>query len=189
MQDILSVDVSNWNTPGVLYGKTAKQCTKEQIFDEVWAQITQSLDTGPLIPNGIVVDRVLDPAIKFGPAGTPIDNAEPLLVNTVNSLASRPNAITKVPNLFLASDYVNVNTDLATMEGANEAARRAVNGILDLTGWSGSRASVWTFEESFLTLGLRLTDQLLYSLGLPHVLADTRPYPTSSTPALAGVSG
>ena len=43
-------------------------------------------------------------------------------------------AVTAIPNLFLASDYIQTYTDLATMEGANEAARRAVNGILDARG-------------------------------------------------------
>ena len=42
--------------------------------------------------------------------------------------------MTAIPNLFLASDYVQTFTDLATMEGANEAARRAVNGILERAG-------------------------------------------------------
>ena len=37
-------------------------------------------------------------------------------------------------NLFLAADYVRTYTDLATMEAANEAARRAVNGILKASG-------------------------------------------------------
>ena len=47
--------------------------------------------------------------------------------------------MTRIPNLFLASDYVRTHTDLATMEGANEAARRAVNGILDATGSAAPR--------------------------------------------------
>jgi uncharacterized protein with NAD-binding domain and iron-sulfur cluster len=42
-----------------------------------------------------------------------------------------------IPNLFLASDYVRTHTDLATMEGANEAARRAVNGLLDAAQFDG----------------------------------------------------
>ncbi|MCX7619806.1 MAG: FAD-dependent oxidoreductase [Acidimicrobiales bacterium] len=176
VRDILSVDISNWDAKGILYGKTAKQCTKTEIFNEVWAQMKRSLDWGWAIPDSIVVDRFLDPAIKFGPAGTPVDNAEPLLVNTVDSWASRPEAKTRIPNLFLASDYVRHNADLATMEGANEAARRAVNGILDLVGWSGTRASIWDYEEPALFGPLRRNDQTRFNLGLPHVLADTRPY-------------
>ena len=54
-------------------------------------------------------------------------------MNTKGSWADRPDATTRIPNLFLAADYVRTYTDLATMEGANEAARRAVNGILDAT--------------------------------------------------------
>lgn len=61
-------------------------------------------------------------------------NAEPLLVNRPGSHPMRPAATTAVPNLFLAGDYVKTETDLASMEGANEAARRAVNGILAEVG-------------------------------------------------------
>src|SRR5262249_1526638 len=59
---------------------------------------------------------------------------EPLLVNAVRTWADRPDAFTNIPNFFLASDYVRTFTDLATMEGANEAARRAVNAILSASG-------------------------------------------------------
>ena len=38
-------------------------------------------------------------------------------------------------------------TDLATMEGANEAARRAVNAILDATGSDADRCRVWPLRE------------------------------------------
>ena len=61
-----------------------------------------------------------------------LGNKEPLLVNQVNTWTLRPNSFTNIPNLFLASDYVKTNTDLATMEGANEAARRATNNILKI---------------------------------------------------------
>ncbi len=35
------------------------------------------------------------------------------MINVVNSLASRPDATTEIPNLFLASDYVKTYTDIA----------------------------------------------------------------------------
>jgi N-methylhydantoinase A len=38
----------------------------------------------------------------------------------------RPEAASAIPNLVFAADYVRTSTDLASMEGANEAARRAV---------------------------------------------------------------
>src|ERR687897_3829764 len=128
---ILSVDVSEWQRPGRLTGKVAQRCSPEEIFAEVWDQLEAHLD-GAL--DGVtVIDRFLDPAIVF-PNPTGAANLEPLLINTAGSWADRPEAVTRIPNLFLAADFVRTHTDLATMEGANESARRAVNGILDATG-------------------------------------------------------
>jgi uncharacterized protein with NAD-binding domain and iron-sulfur cluster len=93
-------------------------------------------------------------------------NLEPLLVNVKGSWQNRPDpALPEVPNLFLAADYVRTYTDLATMEGANEAGRRAVNAILDSSESTDDRCGVWRLREPggpFL-LG-RLADRLLYSL-------------------------
>ena len=62
-------------------------------------------------------------------------NIEPILVNRPGSLALRPAARSaNIPNMFLAADYVDTATNLACMEGANEAARLAVNAILDQAG-------------------------------------------------------
>ena len=102
----------------------------------MWGQLEDHLDEAL---DGVgVIDRFLDPAIVF-PNPTGAANLEPLLVNTAGSWADRPDAVTRIPNLFLASDYVRTHTDLATMEAANEAARRAVNGILAATGSSAPR--------------------------------------------------
>ena len=90
--------------------------------------------------------RFLDPAIEF-PNPTAAANLEPLLVNTAGSWAHRPDAVTRIPNLFLASDYVRTHTDLATMEGANEAARHAVNGILAASGSTAPECQIWPLSE------------------------------------------
>ena len=60
---------------------------------------------------------------------------------------ARPPTLPEVENLFLASDYVQTYTDLATMEGANEAARRAVNAILDASRSDAERCEVWKLRE------------------------------------------
>jgi 15-cis-phytoene desaturase len=138
--DILSVDVSCWTCPGLpdgpAKGKTAANCSKDEIIAETWYQLHRHLPK--YIPRNMseVVKYVFfDPDIQFKDDQRSVSvNDEPLLINTIGSWANRPNATTEVPNLFLASDYVRTETDVACMEAANEAARRAVNGILDRDG-------------------------------------------------------
>jgi uncharacterized protein with NAD-binding domain and iron-sulfur cluster len=135
VKGILSVDVSDWQTPGGRTGKVAARCSREEIHDEVWGQLTDHLNDGPqpVLDEQRVLSWFLDPAVEFpNPSGA--TNSEPLLVNTAGSWVDRPDAVTRIPNLLLAADYVRTNTDLATMEGANEAARRAVNAILAAHG-------------------------------------------------------
>ena len=105
------------------------------------------------------------PTIPRAPAR--LTNGEPLLVNLVDTWALRPEATTGIPNLFLASDYVRTYTDLATMEGANEAARRAVNGLLDAVNFGGSRCELWPLHEPEILQPWRLYDAARYKAGLP----------------------
>jgi len=73
-------------------------------------------------------------------------NVEPILINRVGTRALRPDADTGIRNMFLAADYVRTETDLACMEGANEAARRAVNALLEATGSTADRCELWDFS-------------------------------------------
>ena len=76
----------------------------------------------------------------------------------------RPEAATAVPNLLLASDFVRTHTDLATMEGANEAARRAVNAILEATGSPAPRCTLWPLEEPKAFRVARALDKVRWRL-------------------------
>jgi hypothetical protein len=62
---------------------------------------------------------------------------------------------------------VRTYTDLATMEGANEAARRAVNGILEASGSDAPRCAVWQLHEPDIFAPWRELDFIRYSHGLP----------------------
>ena len=168
---ILSVDISDWETPGLLYGKPAMQLTAEEVKDEVWAQLGAHFRHNG---NGLLDDVkplgwFLDPDIVWPNPRTTM-NLEPLLINTVGSWDLRPDAVTAIENLFLASDYVRTYTDLATMEGANEAARRAVNGILDAAGSNAERCGVWPLREPAVFAPLRWLDRLRFKQGLPAEL-------------------
>jgi uncharacterized protein with NAD-binding domain and iron-sulfur cluster len=166
---ILSVDISDWTSTGILYGKPAMQCTAEEIKNEVWAQIKGHLnvDGAQQLEDGNLLAWFLDPDIEF-PNPSQVTNLEPLLINTAGSLAYRPEAHTEIPNLFLASDYVHTYSDLACMEGANEAARRATNAILDRERSAASRATLWPLEEPQIFAPMRDYDRLRFKLGLPH---------------------
>ncbi|KEO83668.1 phytoene dehydrogenase [Tumebacillus flagellatus] len=169
VKGILSVDVSDWETPGVLYGKTAMECTAEEIKNEVWEQMKRSINqNGDLLRDEMLHDWFLDPDIQFeNPAGQVETNLEPLLVNKAGTWDQRPDSYTQIRNFFLASDYVRTNTDLATMEGANEAARRAVNSILNRAGSNAEPCEIFTMYEPDLFAIFRHHDRKRFNEGLP----------------------
>lgn len=90
------------------------------------------------------------------------ENHEELFINGVDSLRLRPRAVTEIGNFFVAGDYVRTSTDLATMESANEAARQAVNALLEQHGASEQRCEIWKLEpvprEAVGALGAVLTE-------------------------------
>jgi uncharacterized protein with NAD-binding domain and iron-sulfur cluster len=172
---ILSVDVSDWTTPGLITGKPAMQCTKPEIFAEVWGQLQAHLNGrgATVLDESNLVRWFLDTDVRFPDLRQRRQvrddiNLEPLLINTVGSWAWRPNAATAIDNLFLASDYVRTYTDLATMEGANEAARRATNGVLDRAGSTQPRCQLWPLPEPRIFAPARLVDQWRYERGRSH---------------------
>jgi hypothetical protein len=170
-RDILSVDISDWETEGVLYGKRASDCTREEIAHETWEQLKRSLNH--MNGNEVLKDEhldywFLDPDIRRDPEERRRhENVEPLLVNLIDTWRLRPDAVTAIPNLFLASDYVRTHTDLATMESANEAARRAVNGILEHCGSGSPHCQVWELHEPEILQPWREYDRARWEKQLP----------------------
>jgi uncharacterized protein with NAD-binding domain and iron-sulfur cluster len=253
VKGILSVDISNWGpfnndddepeSKGIKIAKYARDCTDEEIRQEVMAQLQRSLnvngkevltdenihsyfldpdiidpekelfqwitlpEVGTVTLDGVVehlrscknLHRDLPPAtaelrqeaqellqvlIDLGHVTTIVQadgttayrstfdiksklNLEPLLVNLIDTWELRPEATTRIPNLFLASDYVRTNTDLATMEGANEAARRAVNAIIAVAGSVATPCQIWELHEPEIFAPFRAYDRHRYQSGLP----------------------
>lgn len=168
--DILSVDVSNWDAPGILSGKPAKRCTPREVAREVLAQIRAHDTAAAAIPDGAVHSWFLDPGVKWDPRRRRNSNETPLLINTVGSWEDRPDATTKIPNLFLSGDYVRNDIDLATMEGANESARVAVNHLLDRARSRQAPAETFRLYDPPEFAALKAVDARLYAAGLPNAL-------------------
>ncbi|MBK7099324.1 MAG: NAD(P)-binding protein [Sphingobacteriales bacterium] len=168
IKGILSVDISDW-----LYtkfnGRLAENCTAEEVMKYTWEQIKMSLNVnGKVLLRDDMIDHwYLDRDIHKATAQVQAIDKEPLLINAVNTWALRPMARTRIQNFYLASDYVRTNTDLATMEGANEAARRAVNSILADSGSDASPCTIWPLHEPAIFLPLKWWDNKRYQQGLP----------------------
>jgi uncharacterized protein with NAD-binding domain and iron-sulfur cluster len=169
--DCLSVDISDWDTEGILFGKPAKQCTRDEIAKEVWAQIMQhQTAANELQDEGIIHSWHLDPGVRWDPAKGANRNATPLLVNTVSTWDKRPRAFTKIPNLFLAGDYVQTDIDLATMEGGNESGRAAVNALLHESGSTAGGPQMYTLYEAPELAPAKAADLERWKAGQPNAL-------------------
>jgi 15-cis-phytoene desaturase len=171
---LISVDISDWNSPGKFIPKTAKQCTKAEIAEEVWQQLKAALngegEGGLVLTDELRHSWHLDDDLDYA-GGVPPVNRSTLLVHPPGSWNVRPEAATGVPNLVLAADYVRTHTNLASMEGACEAGRRAANAVLDRSGSTASRATLWPLEEPSRLLGaMKSIDAWLYARGRRHLL-------------------
>ncbi|RNL62194.1 FAD-dependent oxidoreductase [Nocardioides marmoriginsengisoli] len=168
--DCLSVDISNWDAKGILYGKTAKECSPQEVANEVLAQIRYHDTPAAQLGPDVIGSWHLDPGVTYD-AGTGRNaNETPLLVNTAGSWKDRPAGPTKIPNFFLSGDFCQTGIDLATMEGANESGRRAANAILAATGSNAAPAKTFKLWENPSLKLLKQTDAALYKAGLPNAL-------------------
>ncbi len=180
VNEILSVILSDWDTPGALIQKPARACKHAEIVQETLAQLGAALGNQIDLGPGNVAHVHLDDSIVFNLAGDVIDNRSPLLVHPVDSWQYRPTAHAlddqphalprEIPNLFLASDYVRTNTQLATMEGANEAARRAVNAILAVDDAAFAACPIWPLAEEPIFEPAKRLDDRRFAAGRPHLM-------------------
>jgi geranylgeranyl pyrophosphate synthase/uncharacterized protein with NAD-binding domain and iron-sulfur cluster len=168
VRGVLSVDISDWESPGS-NGRPAMQCSREEVAREVWNQLKRSVNCEEELLRDEDLDSwYLDGDIKDDPRRPGfLQNREALLVNLVDTWRLRPDATTDISNFFLASDYVRTYTDLATMESANEAARRAVNGLLDAINYRGPRCSIWPLDEPEILEDLQRRDAARLKAGKP----------------------
>jgi uncharacterized protein with NAD-binding domain and iron-sulfur cluster len=172
VKGVLSVDISDWDSIGTFIKTAAKDCeTRDQIAKEVWAELKKSLNVGGtvILRDDMLHSWFLDTDIVIPDPMRPRKdvNLEPLFINKPASWALRPPAASTIRNFFLAADYVQTGSDLACMEAANEAARRAVNALLSRAGSSSSPCRIWDMSMPEIFLPWRAVDQVRYWEGLP----------------------
>ena len=150
------------------------------------------------IPRDAILDWFLDPDIQFPfdapqesgpehatfPAGLNrsrlhtaqqfsekfVHNAEPLYITTVGAWRNRPEAVTEIHNFFIASDYIKTAADIASAEGANEAGRKAANGVLKASGSNTPPVRTWPLREIEIFAPSQLLDRIRFHLGEPQAV-------------------
>ena len=168
VRDCISVDISDFDAPGILYRTPARQLRPAQIARDAWAQMKAHLnDTGrDELRDDVLVSWFLDPALVHSRrTGAIMRNTEPLLISTVGAWENRPEATTAIPNLFLAADYVRVSIDTACMEGANHAARLATNALIAAAGSRAEPAATYDLYQPPEWEPSRRTDDELFRRG------------------------
>jgi uncharacterized protein with NAD-binding domain and iron-sulfur cluster len=178
-EESFSTIISDWVTPGILYGKRAKDCNPREVANEVWAQIKAHLNKAgrpPVLTDDMVHSWHLDPAMRPNGGGG-LDNTTPLFIQDPGEWANRPESRTAIPNLFLAGDWVRTNINVTTMDGANQGGRQAANALLQAAGSSAAPAGLWPLYVPPEFEAVRGADRLLYKLGRPNLFDPDRAKP------------
>ncbi|MEA2272658.1 MAG: hypothetical protein QOI98_1366 [Solirubrobacteraceae bacterium] len=178
VRDVLSMYICEYDEPGIVFGKTARECTPDEHAREVWMQLKAHLeDTGQrVLPDDILHSWFIDPGLRLRGPGQPVaENDDALYLTSPGSWENRPTSATAIPNLAMAGDYTQTSIDAATMEGANESGRRAANVVLERSGSNAGRVPIIPLYGYPEFGPAREVDAALYRRGRPNVL-DT-PWP------------
>ena len=137
--DLLSVGIGVWHRKGLLYNKTAYECTEQEIVQEVWEQMKSSCghmkhfktDAGKTMDEIKYTSYNIWPSFSFSAQRGGLDTWEPKFSNNISTLALRPCTIEpSLTNLVHANAYTKTDNNLYNMDSAAEAGVRAANYIL-----------------------------------------------------------
>lgn len=173
VKDVLSAIISEWDEPGMVNKKTARQCSPEEIVKETWEQIKAHINgdgiTSTTLTDDMVHSTLLDTGLTG--AGTPqVTYDDSIFIQNAGSWSQRPEAVTGIDNLMLAGDWIKTDMNVSCMEGANEGGRRAANAVLHASGSSQGAVKLHPQFKQLLWEPFKAVDAGLYRLNLPNEL-------------------
>ena len=181
VRESFSTILSDWVTPGIVYGKPAKQLLPRQTARETWEQLKAHLnDQGQVVlRDDMLHSWFLDPAIKRRrrPGRNRVRNSTPLFIQPPGEWENRPDSVTAIPNFFLAGEWVRTNINVTTMDGANQGGRQAANGVLEAADSGAGRAQLWNLLVPPEFEPFRRLDRDRYRRGQPNLWDPDRAAP------------
>jgi hypothetical protein len=184
---IVSVDIGTWDRP--YQGRIAWECTPDQIARLTWKQIWEAHAAEFFAKHGgrarppVPLYYHLDRNLELDEAGLPGGDQSPFLVNRTGAYRTRPGRVAvrdgEPKSCYrcylgwaITGTFMQTYTRVTSMEAANEAARHAVNALLDELGFVGPRCRIWDPEdhEPEELLPWKELDSQLVRLGLPHLM-------------------
>ncbi|MEA2172233.1 MAG: hypothetical protein QOF76_5533 [Solirubrobacteraceae bacterium] len=170
VRESLSAIISDWNAPGVLYGKPARECTPQEVIDEVWEQMKRHVNKPgrtPLLTDDLIVSWNIDPGMTL--RGGRLISHDPLVLPTVGQGPDRPDVNTAIPNLILTGDYLLSQLEVANMEAASFNGRRAANAVIEHSGTEVAQCAAIETVRPPEWEPFKRMDEDRYQRGLPNV--------------------
>lgn len=137
-KDLLCTGVGIWHRIGT-NGKTAEECTREEIAEEVWKQIHKNdgLVGSVALSNGQSLSSLSEipewdiwKSYVYNNVGKGIDTYEPKFSNSVDTLERRPEVRDNTYSiLYHATAYARTEMNVFCMESAAEAGVKAARFI------------------------------------------------------------
>lgn len=161
--------------PGIVYKKPFRECSYEEIKNEIWAQFMNSQSLRKTIKNNNDFDLSKDLIVHWAPMWSTFhykDNklytTEPKFTNNKGSLALRPSFKTLISNMYISTAYIKETIDIFSMEAACIAGRKVAKDIIDREKINNN-ISITTLSRPLIFAPFRFVDKLFYSLELPNL--------------------
>ena len=167
-----SITVCTAYIDGIVFKKSFKKCSYDEIIIEIWAQLKNSPSLKKLVSDNNSFELDDNLVVKWTPMWSTfnydknsqtLQNSEPKFTNNIGSYALRPSFKTHIDNLFIATAYIKETIDIFSMEAACIAGKRVSNAINE----KSDKPIIQ--RRPLLFLPFRTIDNLFYNIGMPNM--------------------
>jgi hypothetical protein len=170
-----SIAVCTAYMPGILYKKPFRECTYEEIINEIWAQVMNCNNLKNEVKKYNNFDLSNDLIVKWSPmwdsfyySNNKLYTTEPKFTNNKGSLKLRPSFKTSIDNMYISTAYIKETIDIYSMEAACIAGRLVAKDIINKERIN-NKLIVTIPPRPKLLYPFRLLDSIFYKLGLPNL--------------------